>query len=222
MRERKDGVETRRRILEAAAVEFRDNGYRDVRIAQICKRAGTNVASVNYHFGGKETLYVEAWRQALQRSIETYPPDGGVMPDAPAVERLGGRIRSLLSRILDPENAEFEIIHREMANPTGLLAEAMAGAIEPIRQGMCEVIAELLGDCADEESIRLCGMSIVSQCFFNKRMQQRKRMIHGSAPVCGDDTVPVPDIGIITAHITAFSLGGIQAIRCRLEGERAS
>ena len=68
MRGRKDGIETRKRILDAACIVFSNKGFRDATIGDICKLAGSNSASVNYHFGDKESLYIETWRQAFQRS----------------------------------------------------------------------------------------------------------------------------------------------------------
>nr|HID58916.1 TetR/AcrR family transcriptional regulator [Desulfobacterales bacterium] len=53
-------METRRRLLEAACQVFEEKGYRGARAADIRKRAGVNVAAVNYHFGDKATLYGEA------------------------------------------------------------------------------------------------------------------------------------------------------------------
>jgi len=74
---------------------------------------------VNYYFRDKEKLYVEAWRVASERSLSAHPPDGGVPPEAPAEERLRGRILAVMQRLGDESNCEFEIMHRELANPTG-------------------------------------------------------------------------------------------------------
>lgn len=68
---------------------------------------------MNYHFGGKDKLYVEAWHHAFEKGIQAYPPDGGIPPAAPAGECLGGRIRALMHRILDPDILEFDTVHRE-------------------------------------------------------------------------------------------------------------
>jgi AcrR family transcriptional regulator len=68
-------------LLDAACRTFAEKGYRDATIAEICQRAGANIAAVNYYFRDKETLYVEAWRLAFKRSLEAHPPDGGVPPD---------------------------------------------------------------------------------------------------------------------------------------------
>ena len=58
--QRKDGLETRQRLLEPASEVFAQKGFRDATIAEICREAGANVAAVNYHFGSKGELYVEA------------------------------------------------------------------------------------------------------------------------------------------------------------------
>ena len=62
-----DGHEsTRRRLLEAAEVIFAEKGFKHANVREICQQAGANVAAVNYHFGGKEQLYIETVRHAYQ------------------------------------------------------------------------------------------------------------------------------------------------------------
>ena len=48
---------TRQRIIAAACKAFTDYGYEHTTIRQIVALAGTNIASINYHFGSKEALY---------------------------------------------------------------------------------------------------------------------------------------------------------------------
>ena len=66
MTKREDGQETRQRLLNAACDVFAEKSYREAKVADICKRAGANVASVNYYFGDKASLYKEAWQHALK------------------------------------------------------------------------------------------------------------------------------------------------------------
>ena len=122
---RQDAARTRQSLLAAASDIFAEKGFRDATIAAISKRAGTNVAAVNYHFGDKETLYREAWRQSFRDSIQAHPPDGGVDSKAPPKQRLAGLVAALLRRINDKDNREFHIVNKELANPTGLLEEVM-------------------------------------------------------------------------------------------------
>jgi len=55
---RKDGTDTKERLLRAASKVFAQRGYREATIAEICHKAGSNVAAVNYHFGGKDAVYI--------------------------------------------------------------------------------------------------------------------------------------------------------------------
>src|SRR2546428_6949515 len=56
---------TRAKLLEAAREVFADCGYYDTTIREICSRARTNIAAVNYHFGGKLGLYTAVLRQSV-------------------------------------------------------------------------------------------------------------------------------------------------------------
>ena len=53
---------TRERIIEAARELMSEKDILEVSISEITRRAGTNIASVSYHFGGREGLMVSLAR----------------------------------------------------------------------------------------------------------------------------------------------------------------
>jgi TetR/AcrR family transcriptional regulator, regulator of cefoperazone and chloramphenicol sensitivity len=213
----KQNNNTKNRLLKSACEVFAKKGYHNATIADICKGAGTNIAAVNYHFRNKKTLYVEAWRQAFHRSLEAYPPDGGVSPDAPAEQRLYGRISSILQRFGDPRNYEVEMMmHKEMANPTGLLTDVIRKSIEPLQEGLRSIVRELLGKSATEEQVLLCQRSIKAQCFDPMGCQRH----HGKFEKAGIRFEMTPlnfPVETIAEHITRFSLAGIREVRRQIE-----
>src|SRR5437867_9871166 len=84
---------TKEHLLEVAGQVFAEKGYEEASVRDICTKAGVNVAAVNYHFGGKEKLYVEAVKRACRRRLEeNAPPPWG--PDTPPAVRLRDFIRS--------------------------------------------------------------------------------------------------------------------------------
>lgn len=66
---RTDGAATRELLLETAGKVFGERGYADTTSKEICERAGTPLAAVNYYFGSREALYeivlVEAHRHLI-------------------------------------------------------------------------------------------------------------------------------------------------------------
>ncbi len=52
-----DGNTTRLHILETAGRLFAAQGFAESTSKEICTRAGTNMAAINYHFGGRDGLY---------------------------------------------------------------------------------------------------------------------------------------------------------------------
>ena len=185
---------------------------RDATVAEICRKAKANVAAINYHFGSKEKLYVESWRHSFERSLQAYPPDGGVPPGASVKMRLRGRILSIMRRMGDPDTHEFDIVHKELANPTGLLVKAMRQSIEPIRQGFFSIIRELLGEKATEQEVRLCQMSVKAQCFGPMLRGRRRKMSPRGPHPPGPPPLEM-DVEALADHVTRFSLAGIREIR---------
>jgi AcrR family transcriptional regulator len=215
-RQRRDGTETRLHLLEAASQIFAAKGFREGTIAEICSKAHANAAAANYHFGSKEGLYVESWRYAFDKSLKAYPPDGGVALDAPVEERLRGRVLSIMRRIMDSESHDFDIVHKEIANPTGLLAGVMQESMEPIFHGLGSVVRELLGDRTTERNVRLCLMSIRAQCFGPLLRERRRKMASGSLQPPGIEPIQ-EDVEVLADHVTRFSLAGIREIRDLIE-----
>lgn len=210
--DRADGAETRRKLLDAAGVIFAGKGYHDTKTEDICRAAEANIAAVHYHFRSKEEIYAAAWRHEFDRSIATYPPDGGVPSDAPAEDRLRGHIQALVRRAMDPASRDLDIAHREMSNPTGLLAEVMQRSIEPLRRMHLGIIREILGSDASEQDVQLCEMSIHAQCIVSLMHERQRRidpqgMRHPPPPLQHVDEV------VLTEHILRFSLAGLREVR---------
>jgi AcrR family transcriptional regulator len=206
--QREDAARTQGRLLKAAAEVFAVKGYRDATIAEICARAQANTAAVNYHFGDKESLYREAWRQSLKEALRDHPPDGGVNENAPPKERLKGQIKALLNRFSDENNKEFMIVQREMASPTGLLEHVIHEEIQPMQARLNLVIRELLGPDVSDTQVQFCEISIFSQCV-NPAVTNWGR---GENADKGNKPTSLNDINDYIEHVITFSLGGIKAV----------
>ena len=209
--ERQQGA-TRERLLEVASGLFAEKGYRGTTVAEICRLAKANIAAVNYHFGGKEKLYAEAWRYAHDMLVKRIPPDGGVPAAAPPEERLRGRIRNVLQTALCKDAVAFRIMRHEMANPTGLLRQVIDDTIEPLREATQATIRELLGEGVDAQVVALCEVSTMGPCIgiVHQRQAEEHR---GLAPIFTEDMLDE-----MVEHFAAFALAGIREIRCRMQG----
>jgi AcrR family transcriptional regulator len=207
-KERSDARETRRRILSAASKAFAEKGFWEASSAYICEKANVNSAAINYHFGSKENLYVEAWKYAFQRSLDAHPLDGGIGPDSPAPERLRGAIRSIIQRITDPQTHDLDIANKEIANPTGLLKEIIPKVLDHLFQVLKPIVRELHGRDIDDEQVAFCIMSIMSQCFgVFRHMQASKLDIEFPHPALSHESF---NIEKFAEHITQFSLAAIR------------
>jgi AcrR family transcriptional regulator len=203
---RDDGKETRERLLNAACEVFAAKGYRDATIAAICKSAGVNIALVNYYFGDKAGLYVEAWRYAFEKKCCGQNPleMNGLSPE----EQLHAYVLSMLEHFLDEgEQGQFTRLYlMELANPTGLIQDIWHGLIEPKRRSLIAILCNLMGKREMDETVLFCELSIINQCRslltirredleYLLRQPLSKELVHRLAE-----------------HIARFSLAGIRAV----------
>lgn len=197
---------TRQQLLEAAAAVFAQRGFDSATVREICERAGANVASVNYHFGDKETLYAEVLKYALHRANEKFPPGRGLKPGATVEERLRAFVHSFLLRIFEegPQAWHGKLMMREMVKPTAALDALVEAEIRPMAERLQRIIREILGRKASAAEIRLSAMSVVSQILFYHHCRPVITRIFPDAKFGPRDLERLAD------HITEFSLAALQ------------
>lgn len=200
---------TRNALLRAAGDVFAARGFRAATVREICRRAGANIAAVNYHFGDKEALYTEVLQHALQSAREKYPPSLGLPPDLPATERLRAFILSFLLRIFDegPHAHHGKLMVREMAEPTHALDALVRDQIQPMSRQLAGIVGELLGRRAAPELVRACSLSVVSQVLFYHTCRP---VISRLFPEMKFDRA---QLDRLAAHITEFSLIALRSAK---------
>ena len=201
-------AETRQLLLDAAGAVFAEHGYRDTTVREICQRAGTNIAAVNYHFGDKEHLYLEVLRYSHGKALEKFPPDWGSCPTDPPAARLRAYVRSSLFRLFDvgPTSWHGKLITMEMIHPTRALDALVEERFRPMSDQLAGIVRELLGEKAGPEMVRFCGASVVSQCVFYHHCRSVVSRLYP------EQKFGSRDLERLVEHITEFSLAGINQL----------
>ncbi|MBN2592297.1 MAG: CerR family C-terminal domain-containing protein [Sedimentisphaerales bacterium] len=208
---RKDGIESSIKLLKAASQVFAEKGYHKTTVEEICRRAGSNIAAVNYHYGSKDELYRAVWRNAFEEAMKVYPPDGSLPQDAPADQKLRAFIYSNLHRMLDDGRlgCAGQILLREMAEPTEAVGQIFHDVIGPLHERTQQIIRELLEPAATEQNLSFCEMSVVHQCVAIGFLKGKEN----PPPFWRKDKQTPAYIDELAEHITLFSLAGIRTVR---------
>lgn len=203
-------IGTKARLLQAGRKVFAENGLKNATIRDICSMAGANVASVNYHFGGKEKLYVAVLQDYLERENERHPRDLGVTPQSSPEDRLRAYVRSFLLQTLGdgiPENERLgKLLTQEFIEPSQYFGEIFERHCRPAHNMLLDILRRMLPK-ADESTISRCSESIIGQCVLFDYAKEAISRMHP------DLALKASNIEHITEFIMQFSLGGIDRIR---------
>lgn len=78
-KERRNGIQTKQNIINAAKRMFYENGYLDTLYEDICREANVNAGAMYYHFKSKGTIagkiYTEFIEKNRKRILEVLPKD---------------------------------------------------------------------------------------------------------------------------------------------------
>lgn len=200
---------TKQRLLEAAGELFAERGFRNTNVRDICRRAGANVAAVNYHFRDKEGLYAAVFQYAGACAIRTDESENGSGRARSPEQRLRQFIRGLLDSFFDGGRPAWlmKLVALEMIEPTRLLDTLVEERIRPDYTRLKSIVRELLGDRADEEIVGLCAFSIVGQCTFYRH---NRSVV---ARLCPEQTYGPEEVERLADHITRFSRGALVAVK---------
>ena len=205
---------TRQRLLESACEVFAEKGFPSATIAEICRRAGANIASVNYHFGSKVKLYHEVLDYAFHAAEAQYPSDGGLSTAASPEARLKAFVTAHLRRTFS--NGTAGRFHRMLAHEFSQAGSALDYLFQNVLQPQVTllrgIIGDLLPDGVPEKRRRFYGLSVISLCaFFNYNKAARERFLQ-------DADFTMDKIEWLAQHITQFALAGIQSAFQPIDG----
>src|SRR5258705_7289259 len=108
----REDLETRSRLLNAAARLFAERGFARVTVRDICKKARANVAAVNYHFGGKDGLYQAVMGMAMETMQATTEAARAAGRNLPPEERIRAYVSVFAERLLGIQHETW--IHQLM------------------------------------------------------------------------------------------------------------
>jgi AcrR family transcriptional regulator len=177
------GRTTREAIIEAAMRGFGEKGFEATGVREIASAADTNIASISYHFGGKEGLRAACAEHivALMGEVLAAARSDGLPTDPQAAERtLTALVRNMVRfLLLEPEArlvAGFML--REMAQPSSALDTIYAGLIAGVHARVCAIWGAATGRPPESDAVRLAVFATIGQIlyFHLGRPMVRRRM----------------------------------------------
>ncbi len=198
---------TKVRLLEAAGEEFACKGYDSARIRTICDRAEANIAAVNYHFGDKEQLYVQAVLDAHRCGVAA-EEEVSASQGTPA-EQLRCFIHHFLSHVVainQPEDWRHRLMLREMLHPTSASDVLIRERIRPRFERLQQILRQFCPE-ADERKLNALAFSVIGQCL-HYRMA---RPVDRAADRAGSLSIARPGLSDRPHHVILPGGAGLSA-----------
>jgi AcrR family transcriptional regulator len=126
-RHRKRVKSSKRRILDAALLEFSEHGLAGARVDRIAAKSGANKAMIYYHFKNKDDLYREVILRFLEKILSKA---ANAIREENDLEKQLHLIVDMIDQIYDEKSRPMvPILLRELASGGGLLLKLFAETI---------------------------------------------------------------------------------------------
>lgn len=162
---------TRRAIVEAGLRGFGSRGYAATSTREIAALAGTNVASIAYHFGGKEGLRT-ACAEHIVATIGAVLAADADEDEPTESEPARRRLTEMMDRmvhflLLRPEaDAIAGFMIREMSQPSPALDAIYDGLIAKAHPRICGLWARATGLEAESAPVKLAVFGMIGQILY--------------------------------------------------------
>ncbi len=163
-------MDTKKKILYAAAEEFAIKGYSGTTIRDICIRAGVNLAAVNYHFRSKEELYNNMFEFLFTETQRENVLDRRWNGDFKEWKKsIKAWVVMSLDDIVNPNTlnrCKFQIFCREMMDSSEIFPNIYEMYLSPILKNLETHFRKVMPKDTGEEEIYIRIFSVMSDCFF--------------------------------------------------------
>jgi AcrR family transcriptional regulator len=204
---------TRDKLIDAAGYVFAERGYRDATIREICRRAGANVAAVNYTFGDKMGLYTEVLRHSVRAAGQAAAMSAALDSSLSPEGTIRGVIRARLMSLCKEARPDWHIrlVMHEFSHPTSAMGRVVDEGMRPIYDRVRKAVGQIIGLPPDHETTRLSVNSIVGQILFYTFSWPVLRHLQPELKLTPNQLDRIAD------HIADFSLAYLKKVGQRKE-----
>ena len=206
-----DKIAARDALIAAASQLFTHKGYEAVSTRELAEAAGVNLAAIQYHFGSKAKLFIEAVHTMMEQvgcnNADLLSQPVPKEPDA-AAELLCQFVRDYLTYILlsnEPRACRmiFREVHGTASQDPELFPHFIESVVEkfirPTDDRLIEIVSRTAPGLSKSE-VELTVQSIIGQCVFYGTHQPFVERLRGTNPASTDQ------VRIIGTHIANFTL----------------
>jgi AcrR family transcriptional regulator len=197
---------TRQSIMKAAVRLFAEKGYKGTSVRDIVAKARVNQAAINYHFKGKDGLYLELLKTAFEKLTEQAGFDPAKLKSLSREEALRSFVQQQLRPLLfrDELSLYIRIFAWEGAHPSKIFLKFMAKNTVTYLTAAVDIVQRFLPPGADRR-VALCGaIWLMGQC----STFVRNRELFAQEPF--KITPDSPFVDDLTDLVSRLALGGLR------------
>ena len=196
---------TRAAIIKAAVHLFADKGFQGTSVRDIVVKARVNQAAINYHFKGKDGLYLEVLKTAVEKLTEHAGFDQEQLKSLSREEALRSfvyqQLRPLLFR--DEMSRYIRLFSWESAHPSKIFLKFMATNTVSYLTTAVDIVRRFLPPSTQKRVALSVALWLMGQCSIFVR--NRELIAQEPFSIIADE----PFTDELTELITRLAIGGL-------------
>jgi AcrR family transcriptional regulator len=196
---------TRGAVIKAAVHLFAEKGFQATSVRDIIVKARVNQAAINYHFKGKDGLYLEVLKTALQKLTEYAGFDPEKLKSLSREEALRSFVHQQLRPLLfrDETSRYIRLFASEGAHPSKIFLKFMATNAVSYLTIAVDIVRRFLPP-GTQQRVALCvAIWLMGQCVVFVR--NRELFAHEPFSITADE----PFTDELAELITRLAIGGL-------------
>jgi AcrR family transcriptional regulator len=201
--------QTRSALLETAGQVFAEKGFDGATGKEICRRAGANVAAINYYFGSMRGLYAATLWEAHSRLVTFEALSSAVAQKANPRAQLRAVISLFVEALTGPAASSWvlRVIGREITSPSAALDVVRQKELLPKSRVLRQVVGQLMGLPENHPAVARGCLNVMGPCFM--LLIGDRQTLARAFPQIGLKPADAP---ALVRHMVRFALAGLNAI----------
>jgi TetR/AcrR family transcriptional regulator, regulator of cefoperazone and chloramphenicol sensitivity len=196
---------TRGSIIKAAVHLFAEKGFQGASVRDIVVKARVNQAAINYHFKGKDGLYLEVLKTALEKLTEHAGSEPEKLESLSREEALRSFVHQQLRPLLfrDEMSRYIRLFAWESAHPSKIFLKFMATNTGSYLTTAVDIVRRFLPPDTQKRAALYVAIWLMGQCSIFVR--NRELFAHEPFSITTDEAFTDE----LTELVTRLAIGGL-------------